>query len=233
MVKIIAHRGASREEPENTLKAIRKAIEIGVDYIEIDVHLSRDGVPVVIHDDTLCRTTNAEKGKKIRETELDHLKRYDAGSWFHGVETEERVPTLEEVLALNFNGTGLMIEIKDDVRHDLSSAVFSRIQRCSVRQLLVGSFSPESLKYFHKKYPRFQLIGIMETWDMASKFAAIDVERIAVDHSIISSPLDDELKKQFSEIWAYSIDDPLRKRELASFGVQGIITNDPRGILVP
>ena len=86
MTFIVGHRGAKGIEPENTITSFKKALEIGVEYVECDVHLSADGYPVVIHDDTLDRTTSG-KGK-VREYTLRELKNFDAGKG-------ERIPTLE------------------------------------------------------------------------------------------------------------------------------------------
>ena len=112
MVEIIAHRGASKESPENTLSAFQRAIELGSDYIELDVHLSKDGIPVVIHDTHLSRTTNHILNERVNDKTLKEIKALDAGLWFNEAYIGEKIPTLEEVLLLDRNKTGLMIEIK-------------------------------------------------------------------------------------------------------------------------
>lgn len=100
----IAHRGASGHAPENTLAAMLKALSLGADGIELDVHLSKDGVPVVIHDETLERTTNGHG--KVSEHTLAALQHFDAGNG-------ERIPTLQEVIELVNGNAILFIEIKD------------------------------------------------------------------------------------------------------------------------
>ncbi|MBZ0251997.1 MAG: hypothetical protein K8I02_01540, partial [Candidatus Methylomirabilis sp.] len=90
----IAHRGASGECPENTLAAFGRALEIGVDMVEFDVHLSRDGVPVVIHDDDVRRTTDGRG--LVKDLTLAELRRLDAGGWKDARFAGERIPTLEE-----------------------------------------------------------------------------------------------------------------------------------------
>ena len=97
-MKNIAHRGFSGKYPENTNIAFARAIELGADMIELDVTLSKDKIPVVIHDDTLERTSNG-KGK-VRNVPLEKLKQLDFGSWMHSNFSEERIPTLEEVLKI-------------------------------------------------------------------------------------------------------------------------------------
>src|SRR5690606_11412908 len=95
-VKIIAHRGASAHAPENTMAAFRKAIEMGANYIELDVHLSKDGKVVVLHDATLNRTSNGTG--KIADHVWNVLRMLDAGSFFDEKFKGEKIPLLEEVL---------------------------------------------------------------------------------------------------------------------------------------
>ena len=103
-VLIVAHRGLSAEEPENTMRSFRRATEVGCDLIELDVHLSRDGVPVVIHDETLERTTNGA-GRVVDHT-WAQLRMLSAGRG-------ERIPALEDVIAWAAKGSiGLSVEIK-------------------------------------------------------------------------------------------------------------------------
>jgi glycerophosphoryl diester phosphodiesterase len=103
-VLIVAHRGLSAEEPENTMRSFRRAAEVGCDLIELDVHLSRDGIPVVIHDETLDRTTNGTG--LVAERTWAELKALDAGRG-------ERIPSLEDVIAWAVRGSiRLSVEIK-------------------------------------------------------------------------------------------------------------------------
>lgn len=113
--QIFAHRGSKGTHPENTLSAFREALEVGSDGIELDVHLTRDGIPVVIHDETVDRTTD---GTGLVQTKtLQELKQLDAGSWFRPPFQGERIPSLAEVLQLlvqcSFTGC-LNIELKTD-----------------------------------------------------------------------------------------------------------------------
>lgn len=109
-VKVIAHRGASGYAPENTMSAIKKAIELGANYIEIDVHMSKDKEIVVIHDATLDRTTN--HFGPVRNYTLAELKRFDAGVRFNEKFAGEKIPTLEEVIKETMGKAILLIEFK-------------------------------------------------------------------------------------------------------------------------
>lgn len=113
MTEIVAHRGSRINRPENTLTAFAEAIRVGADGIELDVHLSKDGEVVVIHDETVDRTTNGSG--RVRHLTIAELKELDAGSWFDVAFTGEKIPTLLEVLELlertGFRGS-LNIEFK-------------------------------------------------------------------------------------------------------------------------
>ncbi|MFW5995690.1 MAG: glycerophosphodiester phosphodiesterase [Halanaerobiaceae bacterium] len=111
-----AHRGASGYYPENTLLAFKKAVQAGVDIIELDVHLTKDNKVVVIHDTSVERTTDGSG--KVSEMTLDALKKLDAGSWFDSKFSGERIPLLREVFALLGKDIIYNIEIKTDLFSD-------------------------------------------------------------------------------------------------------------------
>lgn len=115
MTQIMAHRGSKGTHPENTLAAFKEAVTVGADGIELDVHLTKDQQLVVIHDETIDRTTNGEG--VVQELTLNEIQKYDAGSWFASEFAQEKVPSLKEVLLLlhqlDYPGT-LNIELKTD-----------------------------------------------------------------------------------------------------------------------
>lgn len=104
------HRGAAKYYPENTMLSFEKGVELGADIIELDVHLSKDGVPVIIHNHTLDETTSG-KGY-VKDFTLEQLKQLDAGSWFSEQYAGLQMPTLEEVLLWAKGNTWLSIELK-------------------------------------------------------------------------------------------------------------------------
>lgn len=110
-VDVIAHRGASAYAPENTLAAFAMAEEMGADWFELDCRLTRDNEVVVIHDDTLDRTTSGSG--YVREASLHEIKQLDAGSWFEDKYRGERVPTLEQAFEYAKGQIGVYVEIKD------------------------------------------------------------------------------------------------------------------------
>ncbi len=113
----VAHRGFSGQAPENTMAAFKLALSKPyVHWMELDVHLSRDDVPVVIHDSTLKRTTNGQGN--VRDYTAEQLGKLDAGSWFHRSFAKEGVPTLEQVLKLAYGRCKLNVELKGDDQAD-------------------------------------------------------------------------------------------------------------------
>ncbi len=130
---VIAHRGASAYEPENTLRAFRRAIEMGADMSELDVHLTRDGVPVVMHSAEVDETTNGDGS--IRDMTLEEIKRLDAGQG-------EQVPTLEEAINLVRGQNGLYIELKAPGTPQAVVDLLYKNDLTARSQFIVGSFDP-------------------------------------------------------------------------------------------
>jgi len=131
---IVGHRGAAGLEPENTLRAIRRALDMGLRAVEIDVRMSKDGFPVVIHDDHVDRTTNGSG--KVSDLTLEELRRLDAGMG-------EKIPLLDEVLDEISNKAVLFLEIKEDGA--VKPSVESVISKDLLDSVLFISFSPNHL----------------------------------------------------------------------------------------
>ncbi|WP_159722668.1 glycerophosphodiester phosphodiesterase [Enterococcus sp. CSURQ0835] len=174
MTLIMAHRGSSGNRPENTLPAFAEAVRAGADGIELDVHLTKDQELVVIHDESVDRTTNG-KGL-IRELTLAELKELDAGSWFAKKYRATKIATLQEVLNLllqmQFRGF-LNIELKTDKFHypeieAKTSALLA--QRSWPFTHWYSSFNLASLTIMHQLEPEVQLDLILK--DSAKKIAA-------------------------------------------------------------
>ena len=140
----LAHRGALRDAPENTLAAFWRALELGADGVELDVTLSADGKIVVIHDDTVDRTTGGRG--LVSELTLAELKRLDAGSWFAPEFADARIPTLDEVLQALPAPARINIELKSGLYspiRDLSARVWSCVKRHNAQsRVLFSSFNP-------------------------------------------------------------------------------------------
>ncbi|MGM0123528.1 glycerophosphoryl diester phosphodiesterase [Enterococcus sp. AZ194] len=165
MTVIMAHRGSSGTRPENTLPAFSEAVRAEADGIELDVHLTKDGALVVMHDEEVNRTTDG-KGA-IREMTLAEIKQLNAGSWFSKEYAAAKVPTLKEVLNLlvqkNFRGF-LNIEIKTDkcpypgIEEKVSKLMMSQVWPFTH---WYSSFNLKSLEIMHQLEPKTQLDYIM------------------------------------------------------------------------
>ena len=173
MTKIFAHRGSKGTHPENTLASFKEAVSVGSDGIELDVHLPKDGQLVVIHDETVDRTTNGTG--EIRNLTLAEIKALDAGSWFYNTYAGEKIPTLEEVLLLlkelGFNGQ-LNIELKTDiVQYE------GLVEKCLALQgtktwpftIVYSSFNPYTLVELKKLNPTQEIGILFESVEWANK----------------------------------------------------------------
>lgn len=149
--RLVAHRGASHDAPENTLAAFRRAWDAGVECVELDVHLSRDGVPVVIHDPDTKRTTG--RPGRVADQTLAELRALDAGAWKAAAFTGERIPTLAEALATIPAGRTMFVEIKSGPE---TAAVIAKVVReatpANARIALQG-FDPAALRVLADALP--------------------------------------------------------------------------------
>lgn len=218
----IAHRGASAVAPENTLAAFERALQLGADGVELDVQFSRDFQAVVIHDDTLNRTTDGD-GQVSRRT-LAELQSLDAGSWFSAQFVGEKIPTLEQVLAFADGKLLLDIEIKkcrDSAR--LAQAVVDLLAPYDPEHYLITSFDPMAVE--HVKAARAELrTGLLFNRLKRSCFQG-SWDFVVPHHRLI--------KDRFRElagskkIMTWTVDDETEMRQLLAGGVGGIITNRP------
>ena len=236
MVQLIAHRGASADAPENTLSSIKEALRLGVDYVEIDVHLSQDGIPVAIHDATVRRTTNSWIAKRVEDLSLKQIKALDAGSWFSKKFLGETIPTLEEILSLDFGNAGLMIEIKKGnfPPGKIVSAIMQTLDNIpKLPSIALGSLSPEIMSEIQKQVPaRLTCMGIVEKAHLLDSFRDKQLKRLAIYYKLLSPRLIQELHEENTEVWAFTVDDSAVARFLLSIHIDGLITNVPRLMLL-
>jgi len=241
---VIAHRGYSAAAPENTLAAFRLALATGADLVEFDYHHSRDGVPVVIHDSSLDRTTDAVArwgGKNLRVAERDvaALALLDAGKWFDG-RTGVRLPLLSETLDYICQGGSVpLIERKAG-----DAATLARLLREHdlVNRVVVQSFDWNFLRELHVLLPE-QVLGALgppharapgaaPLRDGQPDAAALDElaacgASVAVWDRNISAANIAAVHARGLRVWVYTIDEPALVRELRARGVDGFITNNP------
>jgi glycerophosphoryl diester phosphodiesterase len=179
----VGHRGLSPGFPENTLAAFQNSIDIGVDMIELDLRGTADGEVVVIHDETVDRTTDG--AGVVTEMTLEEIKSLDAGSWFDPSFAGERVPTYEEVLDL-VAGTGvkLLLDIKLSPVLDKERIVRLTEQFGAELDVIVGVRSVEDLREFRALNPNFRTLGFIPEPRAIDKFhrAGVDIIRLWPDN---------------------------------------------------
>ncbi len=174
-VKIIAHRGAPTFAPENTLPAIRKAVEIGVHMIEIDLHQTKDNHIVVIHDENVRKTTDGRG--YVRDMMLEEIKQLDAGRWFSEEYAGTRVPTLEEVFAVMDDTTKLLLEIKKGSPYypGMEQRVIDLVYKHNFQdRVLMKSFDDGPLEYFRRYAPE---IPVCKSFAYRIPFLRLIIER--------------------------------------------------------
>jgi glycerophosphoryl diester phosphodiesterase len=236
----IAHRGASGTFPENTLSAFRAAIDAGADMCELDVQLTRDGSVVVIHDDTVDRTTDG-KGK-VAELTLEEIKRLDAGAKFKGGarnltpnpfpsgkgdRSVERVPTLDEVFDVFGGKCGLNIELKAG---GLEAQVAHIMQaRNAMSDSIVSSFDWEYLKKIQQLHfnIRVGLLAEEKPIDLMMSAVAMRAHAINPRWDMVTADLCKAAHERGLKVYTWTVDADARMRALAECGVDGIMTNYP------
>jgi glycerophosphoryl diester phosphodiesterase len=232
-VRVIAHRGFSGAAPENTLIAFKKALELGVDMIELDVRLCEGGEVVVIHDDTANRTTNG-KGK-VAEYTLKELKRLDAGSFFGPQFFGERIPTLKEVLQLTQGGVPLNIELKkgDESRYtiiDLADRAFEEVEKMGLlNQVVFASFEFSAIKRIRERNPHIPVaLNFGKEWNFPGEMTGAESIPILSCRARVLNPYNiARAHKQGIEVFAWTLNKEEEMEEFLRLGVDGIITDYP------
>ncbi|HWV21343.1 MAG TPA: glycerophosphodiester phosphodiesterase family protein [Devosia sp.] len=232
--EVQAHRGASAVAPENTISAFRAAAEQGARWVELDVALLADDTLVVIHDDSVDRTTSG-KGSLGALTRAD-IAKLDAGAWFDAKFAGERLSTLAEVItALGEFGLSANVEIKQHKHHksldQLVRAVQADINRRSPKTgIMISSFDPEALAAMHALEPDLEMAMLWDRppEDWAEKLKAIPATTIHMHYKALSIGLLEETSKRGIKVRAWTCNNPL---ELVSFwgaGLTGVITDNPK-----
>lgn len=234
---VLAHRGVSRFFPENTLEAFRAAVAQRADLIELDVSLSHDRVPVVIHDETLDRTTNGSG--RVADHTVTGLQALDAGSWLGPEHQGVRLPTLEAV----FQEVGGQIAINVELKPEgfeaapgadaLEQQVLALIQSHGLEETVVIS------SFEHRFFPRIRAVekhlplallyetlpaaevalAACQDWDAA----AVNPNAKGVEPTWIAA-----IHQGGRRVLPWTVDDPEEMRKLLGWGVDGLFTNDPQ-----
>lgn len=233
-MKIYAHRGSSGTHPENTLAALQAAAELPIAGVEIDVHLTKDGVPVVIHDEKINRTTDG-KGY-VKDMTLDELKEFDAGSWFSEEWSGERIPTLEEVFEI-FEGTDhrLNIEIKSDVfpYDTLVDKVIALAHKWGMSdRLLLSSFNHEDILHICRETEVKSAILTSQIYvDVYDYARVIGTKQIHVSLPAAFRKMTTDALRKGAIVYVYTVNSTDYAEQLQQIGIHGIFTDHPQRML--
>ncbi len=235
-IKVIAHRGDSFHYPENTLSAFRSGISKGADLIELDSHVTKDGVLITLHDHKLDRTTNAAQifGRTdvlVSQTPWEQIKGLDAGTWKDPKFGGEPLPTLEDSLHAIQAGSITLLERKSGS----ALAHAKLLERLGYTQsLVVQSFDWDFLAAMRTWLPSVRLAALCGEEVTPERIADLKRAEIPIavwSHERINPQAVALFREAGLEWWVYTIDDPQQWTRLVELGANGIITNKPGELL--
>lgn len=229
-IKIIGHRGLSAEAPENTLASYKKALERGVDVIECDVHMTKDGEIVASHDPRVPFDEQQCTHTMISQMPLAQIRTYNVGAWFAENFFEEKIPLLEEILSLPLQGKAVMIEMKSE--HTDPKAFAQAIARVITKHkevsVFLATFEGELMDQLQSLNLGVPLIALCSSYhQLTQNFPSIP-EYVGIEFYNCSKSVIDKLHEQKKKVWCWTVDSPKVAKRLAQSGVDGIITNDPQ-----
>jgi glycerophosphoryl diester phosphodiesterase len=241
---ILGHRGASALAPENTLAAFSRAISDGADGVEFDVRLSRDGIPVVIHDATLKRTAPIDGS--VSEMTAADLNAVDVGTWFSGRSKEsfrgENLPTLTQVFELFSTNDGLLyVELKCDKKEgaELAAAVVTLTRECRMfDRVVVESFDHAAIAAVKKRDAGIRTAALFEPkltrpistirrLRMVDTAVAFGADEIALHHTLVGPRLVERAIEAGLEIVVWTVDDATWIARARTLRIKALISNNP------
>ncbi len=222
---VIAHRGASKAAPENTMAAFEQAIEDGADWIEIDVQESADGIVVVQHDSDFMKVSG--NPVKIWEAQAAEMRKIDIGSWFDPAFADQRVPTLREVLELARGKAGVVIELKY-YGHDenLEARVVEEVEAAEmIASVSLMSLKRSGIEKAAALRPDWKR-GLLSTVDLGDP-TLLDVHFLALNAAAATRSMIRRAHANDKEIYVWTVNDPIQISMMLSRGVDGLITDEP------
>jgi glycerophosphoryl diester phosphodiesterase len=223
--EIMAHRGASLAAPENTMAAIRTAIDSGAQWVEIDVQETADGKVIVIHDRDLKKIGRTPLG--VATSTLEELQEIDIGSWFGEEFSDERIPTLEQVLRLCKDRIRVNIELKYyGAQQQLEQRVADIVDANAMAdQVIIMSLRLDGIREMRRLRPDWTL-GLLSSVAVGN-LAALEVDFLALNARFASRHLIRRMHDQGKDIMVWTVNDPVGMSTMASRGVDVIITDEP------
>lgn len=222
-ILIIGHKGASAIAPENTLKAFQKAIELHADYVEFDSHLTKDGEIVIIHDEDTFNSTGVRG--LVRDKTLEEIKKLDAGEG-------ERIPTLQELIAIAKGKIGLQLEIKSTGLLEKMIQIFGKENL--IHNSIVSSFSFGELLKLKKIEPKIKIGFLLPVEIVQSRLLKRKILKCAREDFYAIHPHFSRVDKEIVEfahtnglkVNVWTVNDSNTMKNLIQLGIDGIITDD-------
>jgi len=215
-MQLIAHRGFSSKYTENTISAMKAALECGVDGIEMDIRLSKDNIPVVFHDSTLRRLY--PNGGKLGVEALTLAE----------IQALEFIPSLQEVLELFGSRTQLMLEIKEAPRaSELVKLVKELIHPFqNSDNILLGSLDLNIQQQLCKECSDFRMIGIVDKAHLLQKYLQLPLQTVALSKTILSDTVVKNVRDKEMQLWSFTINSARDLEWIRKFGVDAAISDN-------
>jgi glycerophosphoryl diester phosphodiesterase len=234
---IIAHRGAPLAAPENTLESFIAARDAGVSWIETDVKLTSDGVPVLLHDETLDRTTSGHG--PIAQMTWDEVQRLDAGGWFSPSFSGTRVTTLARTLDFCAESRlRLILELKPSPGRTQATVMVALIEAAkmwpeAVPPPVISSFDADALAISAQLRPDWPRALLLSEWSENWVETAVltQANAVAINDELLTPERLESLQKAPVPPLAYTVNDPARAQELLKKGIRAIYSDDAIGLL--
>lgn len=224
----IAHRGESFQAPENTLASVNLAWKLGSAFVEVDVHLSADHKVMVCHDDMVSKS--AGEKPVISQSHSEDLRRLDVGTWKSAVYKNERIPFLEEVIATIPEQGKLIVEIKcgPEILPVLQQIVVDNTKK---ERLIFIGLGWETISAIKSRFPDNLCYWVSEDKaslsDKIKECADKGLDGIDLYYKIIDKEIIEQAHNSGLELLCWTVDDPVKARQLINWGVTGITTNRP------
>jgi len=230
-VLAIGHRGAAAHRPENTMPSFERALELGADALEFDVTLSLDGVPVVIHDDTLDRTTDGRG--RVEAVPLDDLRRLDAGKW-KGLTTH--LPSLAEVLDAFAHRTLLNLEMKVSPRREqlVKACVHAVTTRGAAGAVVFSSFDHDALRLLRRLLPEARIGVLAAGGEMEEAFACaaeLGAENIHPSMEEVTRSVVRRAHAAGLQVWTWTANSTVAIGYVLDCGVDGVFSDWPERVV--
>lgn len=224
-IEITAHRGAKRRAPENTLSAIQAAIDEGADFAEIDVQSTADGAVVLLHDADLMRV--ASVGRRLNQMTLAELADIDVGTWFDPAFSDERIPTLQQVIDLARGRIALNIELKYTWKDpDLARRVGELVQRNGFSsQCVVSSLNFRAVSEMRESFPDIPAGFIV--FKAVGNVARMDADFFSISSAKATGDRVRSIHRRGRAVHVWTVNDVSNALSMIEMGVDNIITDDP------